>query len=76
MFSPGEAFVEMEAKIFNRFCLWYDSLVDAYWEPKNGGSKRKLANEELHDFKFSPNSIQMVRSRSTKRAKNVACTVA
>jgi hypothetical protein len=31
MFSPGEAFVEMEAKIFNHFSLWYDSLVDAYW---------------------------------------------
>jgi len=31
MFSPGEALVEMEAKIFDRFCLWYVCLVDVYW---------------------------------------------
>jgi hypothetical protein len=31
MFSPGEAFVEMEAKIFDCFCLWYDSLIDVDW---------------------------------------------
>jgi hypothetical protein len=31
MFSPGEAIVEMEGKIFYRFCLWYVGLVDVYW---------------------------------------------
>jgi hypothetical protein len=28
MFSPSEMFVEVEAKIFEYFCLWYDSLID------------------------------------------------
>jgi hypothetical protein len=31
MFSPGEAFVEMKAKIFDCFCLWYDGLIDVDW---------------------------------------------
>jgi hypothetical protein len=31
MFSPGEAFVEMEAKIFDCFCLWYGGLIDVDW---------------------------------------------
>jgi hypothetical protein len=31
MFSPGEAFVKMEAQIFDRFCLWYDGLIDVDW---------------------------------------------
>jgi hypothetical protein len=31
MFSQGEALVEMEAKIFYRFCLWYVGLVGVYW---------------------------------------------
>jgi hypothetical protein len=44
-------------------------------QPKKGGSNRKLQNEELHDFQFSPNSIQKVRSRRTKRTSNVACMV-
>jgi hypothetical protein len=31
MFSPGEAFVEMEAEIFDCFWLWSDSLIDVDW---------------------------------------------
>jgi hypothetical protein len=31
MFSPSETFVEVEAKIFDCFCLWYDSLTDVDW---------------------------------------------
>jgi hypothetical protein len=27
----SEALVEMEAKIFYRFCPWYVGLVDVYW---------------------------------------------
>ena len=31
MFSPGEAFVKVEAEVLNRFGLRYGGLVDAYW---------------------------------------------
>jgi hypothetical protein len=31
MFSPGEEFVEMDAKIFDCFCLWFDGLIDVKW---------------------------------------------
>jgi hypothetical protein len=31
MFCPSEAFVEVEAKIFDCFCPRYDGLIDVDW---------------------------------------------
>jgi hypothetical protein len=31
MFSPGEALVEVEAKVFYRFCLRYVGFIDVNW---------------------------------------------
>jgi hypothetical protein len=36
------------------------------------GDWRKLHNEELHDFYFSPNIIRMIKSRSMRWAGHVA----
>lgn len=43
-------------------------------ESKKRICKRKLQNEELRDFQFSPNSIHTNRPR-TKWARKVPCTV-
>jgi hypothetical protein len=55
-----------------RLKSFWEEIDEDIWKREEGGSCRKLHNDELHNLYSSPNIVRMIKSRRMRWAGHVA----